>query len=472
MGTRSESDALGIQTSLAKMKKSIITLIVLQVLATVAAAFGIVEREAVFFVTAVLVIFTALRPLEEGLILFILSIPFFFALPFSESFDSMANWRVLSSILFLKYLYAEGWLIGRSFKSIRIKLSELYRSKLFWAAFVFLGWGFLSALLAPYPVIGIKKVIFLGNIFALFPIVRYVMSKGYAAYGLSVVRFVLYTVLGVGFLQLASLFFIPLERFWRFWAGHVIPIFYGYNLGELLQTSNTWFASAGDGPPVLRMFSVFPDSHSFAMLIMMGLTVLVANYPASTHSPRFGFGEADIGQANRFSDPSRQPKILDLKYIIPVIFAFLALVFSGSRGVWVSAVTVALFIGAGYIWLYKKEPAQYFEFRYLMKKTLALFLLFGILFLPASFITSLSQRAQGANADSLVSLKRVKSITDLEEISNRSRLQIWKAALNTVVSRPVFGVGFGNFSIALGEDISASRRGASAHNLYLDLAGE
>ncbi len=438
------------------MKKPIPILIALQIAAALAIAFGVVEREAVFFVTAILVIFTALRPLDEGLTLFILSIPFFFALPFSGSFDSMANWRILSAILFLRYMMEMWRPYGYRVTNLRFLLRDSYfvlrGSKLFWAAFVFLGWGFLSAIFAPYPVVGIKKVIFLGNIFALFPVVRYAMRKGFMAQGLSAIRYTLYTVLGVGFLQLVSLFFIPLEHFWRFWAGHVIPVFYGYNLGELLQTSNTWFAFGGDGPPLLRMFSVFPDSHSFAMFVMLGLVVLITNYLASSH----------------------RLKMLNSKFwhVAPVVLAFLALIFSGSRGVWVSAVLTALIVGAGYLWLRRREAVQYPPFQDLALKTLSFFLLFGVLFLPASFVSSLSQRAQGAKADSFASLKRVKSITDLEEISNRSRLQIWKAALDTVVRYPVFGVGFGNFSVALGEDIGASRRGASAHNLYLDLAGE
>ena len=90
------------------MTRSVVTLVILQIVAAVAMAFGFVEREAAFFVTAALLLFIALRPLEEGTALFLLSIPFFFALPFSESFDSMANWRILAAVLFIKYI-VEFW---------------------------------------------------------------------------------------------------------------------------------------------------------------------------------------------------------------------------------------------------------------------------------------------------------------------------------------------------------------------------
>jgi len=77
------------------MPRSIVALVILQIVTALAVSFGVVEREAVFFVTAMLLLFIALGSLEEGMVLFIVSIPFFFALPFSELFDSMANWRIL-----------------------------------------------------------------------------------------------------------------------------------------------------------------------------------------------------------------------------------------------------------------------------------------------------------------------------------------------------------------------------------------
>jgi len=261
----------------------------------------------------------------------------------------------------------------------------------------------------------------------------------------------LYIVLAIGFIQLASTFLFPLEHFWRFWAGHVIPLFYGYRLGELLQTSNTWFSYVGDGPPLLRMFSVFPDSHSFAMFLMLGLAVPVY-----------------IWLCERMHILHLKNFILHNSFfIIPVVF--LALIFSGSRGVWLSAGVVVLLLG---VLLGMSGQIRKGVLGMNIKRIIIGFVLFGVLFLPASFISSLSQRAQGGEADSFASLRRAKSITDLDEISNRSRLQIWRAAVDTIGRYPLFGIGLGNFSVALGEDIDAARKGASAHNLYLDVASE
>ena len=453
------------------MKNSIVWIVILQIVTTALIVFGFVEREAVFFVTAALLLFTALAPLEEGVALFILSIPFFFALPFSESFDSMANWRVLSAVLFIKYVTLrvkqsgiEKFSMGILLDFARRITKEAFHSKLFLTAIAFIAWGFISSLNAAYPVAGIKKMLFFMNIFLLFPVIQYIFKGTVENFStcaspeasiiifiikkngfnklLLVIRYSLLVVLVIGFLQLTSLFIVPLEAFWRFWAGRVIPVFYGYNLGELLQTSNTWFASGGDGAPTLRMFSVFPDSHSLAMFVMLGLVVPTAVW---------------LKKKNR-------------KEFLIITIGFLALIFSGSRGVWLSAVGVVVVLGG--IWMFMRWKKYEKNYAFFAKNLIALFVLFWILFLPASIISSLTQRAQGGIADSFTGIKRVRSITNLEEVSNRSRLQIWKAAIGTIVDRPVFGVGPGNFSVALGEDISASRKGASAHNLYLDIASE
>ena len=42
------------------------------------------------------------------MILFILSIPLFVALPISDNFDTMANWRILLVILFLIWFFKNG----------------------------------------------------------------------------------------------------------------------------------------------------------------------------------------------------------------------------------------------------------------------------------------------------------------------------------------------------------------------------
>jgi O-antigen ligase len=82
----------------------------------------------------------------------------------------------------------------------------------------------------------------------------------------------------------------------------------------------------------------------------------------------------------------------------------------------------------------------------------------------------MSQSYQGT--DSTLAFKRAKSIIDLEELSVKSRMGIWKASFQSILKRPILGVGIGNYPVVLDEDISAAKKGASAHNLYLDVASE
>ena len=68
--------------------------------------------------------------------------------------------------------------------------------------------------------------------------------------------------------------------------------------------------------------------------------------------------------------------------------------------------------------------------------------------------------------------ERAKSISDASEISNRGRLEIWDSSLKTIAQKPLSGVGAGNFVAVLGEDPANAKKGASAHNLYLDFGSE
>ena len=73
---------------------------------------------------------------------------------------------------------------------------------------------------------------------------------------------------------------------------------------------------------------------------------------------------------------------------------------------------------------------------------------------------------------SFLIFERAKSISDLAELSNKGRLEIWKESFFAIAKRPFLGVGIGNYPVVLNLDMETSRQGASAHNLYLDIASE
>lgn len=96
-------------------------------------------------------------------------------------------------------------------------------------------------------------------------------------------------------------------------------------------------------------------------------------------------------------------------------------------------------------------------------------IIFALAFPISSLISSLSYQGGG---DGTLAFKRAKTIADMEELSVKSRIGIWKTSLQSILKHPILGVGIGNYPLVLGEDIANGKKGASAHNLYLDVAAE
>ena len=417
-----------------KNKPIFYTILAVEILAVVLAGAGILEKEAVLVMTGLLIFYFIFSKIEDSLILFIISIPLFVALPISDTFDTMANWRILLAVLFLCLLFKQ----SLSIKIIKDKLNNLKIKEKFkhypmeYLVIVFLAVAFLSLFVAFDIVAGIKKILFLVNIFLLYAVIRNVarnrkmilriIKAGAIAGIISLV---------VGYSQLISVFLTSLYNFWQWWARNVISVFYGFDLTKLLSVSNTWFSYYPDGPPILRMFSVFPDSHSFALFTIISLIFFT------------------------YLLLKQNKKI----YWLPIVLSFLVLLFSGSRGVWLSAIVPFLIVIFLFIRKFKPSITRIF---------IGFLLIFIIAFPVSSFIMSTSQNVK----DGALAFKRAKTLIDLEEISIKSRMEIWGKSFKSVLKKPLLGVGIGNYPIVLEEEISAAKRGASAHNLYLNIASE
>ena len=418
-----------------KDKITFYIILIVEILAVVLASLGILEREVVLVMTGLLIFYFIFSKVEDSLILFILSIPLFVALPISDGFDTMANWRILLAVLFLCLFFKQ----GLSIKIIKDKLGHLKIKEKFkhypmeYLIGLFLMISVLSLFVATDVTVGIKKILFLVNIFLLYIIIRNVIAhnkkmttkiiKAGAVAGI--------ISLIVGYSQLISVFLTSLYNFWQWWARNVISVFYGFDLTKLLSVSNTWFSYYSDNPPALRMFSIFPDSHSFALFTIIGLIFFT------------------------YLLLKQNKKI----YWLPIVLSFLALLFSGSRGVWLSAIVPFLIVIFLFIRKFKPSIARIF---------ISFLLIFIIAFPVSSFVISASQNIK----DGTLAFKRAKTLADLEEISIKSRMEIWGKSFKSILKKPLLGVGIGNYPIVLGEDISAAKRGASAHNLYLDIASE
>ncbi len=429
--------------------------------------FNLAPREAGLFLTGLLIFYFIFSPLEDSLWVFIVSIPLFVALPVTESFDTMANWRILLAVLFLVSFFRQGQSLSISLvkkSSGRWKLKEKfkhYRAEYLKGIFIII--AFLSLLVADNLWIGLKKILFLINAFLLYIIIRNLIAKNREAIikiG-QAVKVAVGLTLGIGFLQLLTVFFINLHQFWIFWSRNVISVFYGQDLSYLLSYSNTWFSYYSYQLPTLRMFSVFPDSHSFAFFCILALPCLLLAV--------FKRKQGDRLKAVGF-------------YLL-LIACLLGIIFSGSRGAWVSAAIsfLAFLIIVLLYWVPAiRSKTDFFIPRRLknwqkqMQIILGSLIIFFILFPVASAILFAPQYIQlGKEAISDMSFfERARSIFDLSELSVKSRLEIWRRTFDSMVLHPVLGVGIGNFPIVLNEQMSAAKKGASAHSLYMDIAAE
>ena len=414
---------------------------------------GFIPREAALLLTALLFFYILLHPLENSLILLIASIPLFIALPIKENFDSMASWRILLSILFFVWFFKTvGYNPINWFKYFKKIFISIRSSKFYLSLFVFLLISILSLIIAEDIAVGVKKILFLANIFVFYIlIVNIIKTKKSFLRVIKALAIAGGLTIIIGFFQLLSVLKYPLYAFWQFWAENVSTVFYGKNLGELMSYSNTWFSYYDSAPPTLRFFSIMPDSHSFAMICIFSAPLfLILIFYNSFLLKRIN-----------------APSIFPLKTFF--ILSILGIILSGSRGAWLSIIfpLVILF----YLFFKKIEP---FLSRRVFVPLISFFLLFAIsIFYPPVFYKFQSwQSGQEISGDSLIFFKRARSISDISEVSNKGRIEIWQQTIYSIARHPILGIGIGNYPLALDQNISAAKRGSSAHNLYLDIATE
>ncbi|MCK4891346.1 MAG: O-antigen ligase family protein [Candidatus Pacebacteria bacterium] len=507
------------------MSISFKTIFLFELMLVFAMVIGIAPQEFSYLILLLLTISFIKLSLLDSLKLFILSIPFFVALPANAISDSMSIWRILIVVLVIKVGYEKYCHSVRQledsdsinnkdficFQFVKQNIKKIvnidsYKQKifnsptggqndsyykLFFLIILFFIIAAASLISAQDIGMGIKKILFLLNIFLLFPIVNFVIQKENDL--IEILKTVLYCsvmVVFMGYFQFFLTFFVTLSKFWYFWTDNVIKVFYGQNLSHLLSYSNTWFSYYEVLPPTLRMFSVMPDSHSFAMFIVVLMPVVLS----------FLFLPPLVHTKNR---------ITNKKYLsLMLIFFLLAIFFSGSRGAWVASIFALL--ASVYLFLVSSEKIKnnskiekirliISEFVKLLKSKVGFgfnaknnskyyskliafsVLLFFVLMPVSSLILKQNQETQlMRNNISLSDYDRSKfsmferafSISDFDEISNKGRIQIWQETIASIKKRPLLGVGFGNFNYVLGENMLALKKGSSAHSIYLDIAAE
>lgn len=423
----------------------------LQCAAVVAAIVFDVPREIFLFTAGIMVFFVAFSTLEESVLLVARSIPIFVALPITEQFDSLNMWRIVVALMFAKWFFVPERIWGL-FAALRALVAQArtsiadavrtawrtWRIETLSVALFLISW--ISLIGASDLRGGIKRIIFFVNLSMLFFVVRSVVTKG------SFRRVALNVALSgalvaiAGFIQLVLAYTMNVDHFSEFWALVVNKTLYGTAWANIAIMANTWFAYY-NGTIHLRMFSSFPDTHSFPLYLLMvsGFAVSLLMYETR--------------------------KVLRVLLLVLIIVMMFEAVLSGTRGIWASIVFAVMF--AGFVGIRKYVSRR--ELAYL-SMPLVLFLVS----LPlAGFIFNSPQfQFSGTAVEKKVFAERIKSIVDTEETSNQGRIFIWKETLKSVAMHPLFGVGIGNFPVVLALNPTAIKAGASAHNLYLNFFAE
>jgi O-antigen ligase len=439
------------------------------------------------------VLFILVAPAFFGLLLVVASIPFFVVLP-SRYSDTLSMWRPAVAVLFLKSLLAVishtisrpgaddsasisldarlhtardhkagvvgfgmRWLAGFMKKAWNI----LFSYEKFAIALLML--GALSLILAHYPARGASQLIFLLNTALVYPVVVWVVtSREYFIRLLKYGALSTGLIIAIGYVQFMATLFSVTYYFWQYWALRVASLYYGLPLAKVLQYSNSWVTVQGH-EKILRMFSIMTSSHAFAMVCVL---FLVFALPLLYLLPTRRVVKNEGAYVLRRS----------LWLWVAIVLACLALIISGTRGVWAGMVP-ALVLGG--ILYYRTFLKQY------LVPILACMLLVVILFEASPLLDMGFSWVRKAGGES--TLDRVASIVDVEETSNAGRILMWKAASRYALHHP-FGVGYANFVVTLsltGQDMSFDQaasqenklyqlpqRYVTAHSLYLQLLVE
>lgn len=426
-----------------------------EIVLTVFIATGLVDRAYAFLLLAIVGAFFLTKPLKESLELFFVSLPFSLALPLGIT-DSISLWRPLSSLLAILWIWER--------KSILLKNPPLFASSfikkpslllLSTIAFFFLLISTLSLLWVSDVVVGIKTIIYFINMFGICFIFAWEVKNKDLIWFVKKGAFIASFSLLIGFTQFGLTFMIPLHAFWQWWAFYPISAYYGFETSNLLGYSNTWFSYYGEGiPATLRMFSFLQDSHAFAMFSILGISLFLTLF--------YWYQEKN----------DKRGKFLSQAL---VIISLLAIILSGSRGAWLAA--GILFIGLLILrFLSSVSPSLPLHF---MNRHLLILFLFFLLFPLSSFLLYGEQKAQlyfegreDEGATLRIAFLRARSTFDIQELSNKGRLEIWQDSLIFLKEKILTGTGIGNFPTVLDLSPRASRKGASAHSLYLQFLVE
>ena len=417
---------------------------------------GILPRSVVPYFVIALSIYLIWVPLEEGVLFFAASIPLFLAIPITATFDNFNSWRIFSIILFLKWLYP--YIIQP--KNTKAAIAQwqplslfLWKNAISSSLILIFLLAIASVGVAGDKILALKRIIYFINLSLIgFPVSQLIKNKEYIKKLIRYLTMPVIIVTVVGFAQLLSTYLIDIYQFMRLWGENIQCNQFGQQWCQIaVQLGNTWFAYYGDQLS-LRMFSLFPDSHSFPIFLLLGLPTI------------FALAMRSMNLADSFR---KLIKTRTKLFIVWVPIIFLAVILTGTRGFWAASVGVVILslLILGYMKKTKELKIKYFGF--ISSYIILFFMMFAVaypVFISPQFLLSKGDWGMFGN--------RIRSVIDFGETSNAQRIEIWKKTLVSIKKHPLLGVGIGNYPVVLSQDLGLSKAGSSAHNLYLHIASE
>ena len=137
--------------------------------------------------------------------------------------------------------------------------------------------------------------------------------------------------------------FLSATEFHRLWGGTISALQYGQNWSDIvLHQGNTWFSYTGDTLR-LRMFSLFPDSHSFPIYLIMAIPAFFV----------LAFKNSVITSLNATKQKAQQ--FQGAFFGLCFVLGYFAIILSGTRGIWLAALAPLALV----LFLWTKASRKY-----------------------------------------------------------------------------------------------------------------
>ncbi|PJE58214.1 MAG: hypothetical protein COU81_01945 [Candidatus Portnoybacteria bacterium CG10_big_fil_rev_8_21_14_0_10_36_7] len=427
------------------------TIFFINLITVILIAVGFLPREISFISLAILIIY-ALTSAKEALTLFFSSVPFFIALPITNLFDNFNTWRIVIIVIFIK------WFITRINLKESITLSKVKtyfkNNRIEFVSFLILIISIISFAKAFDLIVAGKRIIYFINLAMAYALVKSSTSSD-INFAIKLMKSFLVGAVAVamiGLLQLMGALTLDFSTFHYLWAKQIDLALFGQNWSDIAYQANTWYSYSGNNLK-LRVFSIFPDSHSMPIYLIFSLISIYYLFTSKI---------ADLSNRLLTSIKKHDKELKPLFLLFLLIAALIIL--SQTRGIWLALLAPIIF-------------GIYYKNKLLVPKIIPSVLIssaiiFLLIFIATYSITSLPQFKTSSSNHTTAFISRLFSIGDLNETSNMGRIAIWRSTFISITKNPFLGVGIGNYPVALNQNVALAKAGSSAHNLYLTMIAE